>query len=144
MSNRGVNASYVLSNFQLLLIFGEGGQSHYQVYPSTGGAVKSLVRWAAGKRLTNRLPKLSFITLSPPLNSGIHGLRMGPHVPTPKFFTISGHPERVIYQILDLKFTFFKKRFHGGREIRTHDQRPMVCRRRHSLRHYSVGLLVKG
>ena len=24
------------------------------------------------------------------------------------------------------KFTSFKKRFHGGREIRTHDQRPMV------------------
>ena len=34
-----------------------------------------LVRWATGKRLTNRLPKLSLITLSPPLNSGILGLR---------------------------------------------------------------------
>ena len=47
---------------------------------------KALVRWATGKRLTNRLPKLSLITLSPPLNSGILGLRMGPYVPTPKFF----------------------------------------------------------
>ena len=47
--------------------------------------VKALVRWATGKRLTNRLPKLSLITLSPPLNSGIPG-RMGLYVPTPKFF----------------------------------------------------------
>ena len=48
--------------------------------------VKALVCWATGKRLTNRLPKLSLITLSPPLNRGILGLRMGPHVPTPRFF----------------------------------------------------------
>ena len=27
--------------------------------------VKALVRWATGKRLTNRLPKLSLITLPP-------------------------------------------------------------------------------
>ena len=45
-----------------------------------------IVRWATGKRLTNRLPKLSLITLSPPLNRGILGLRMGPYVPTPRFF----------------------------------------------------------
>ena len=69
--------------------------------------VKALVRWATGKRLTNRLPKLSLTTLSPPLNSGILGLRMGPYVPTPKFFTISGDPGRVIYQILGL--TFYQK-----------------------------------
>ena len=69
--------------------------------------MKTLVRWATGKRLTNRLPKLSLITLSPPLNSGFLGLCMGPYVPTPKFFTISGDPGRVIYQILDVgKFTF--------------------------------------
>ena len=69
--------------------------------------VKALVRWATGKRLTNRLPKLSLITLSPPLNCGILGLRMGLYVPAPKFFTISGDPGRVIYQILDMrKFTF--------------------------------------
>ena len=68
--------------------------------------VKALVRWATGKRLTNRLPKLSLITLPPALNSGILGLRMGPYVPTPKFFTISGDPGSVIYQILDMrKFT---------------------------------------
>ena len=47
--------------------------------------VKALVRWATGKRLTNRLPKLSLITLSPPLNRGILGLRMGPYMPTPRF-----------------------------------------------------------
>ena len=69
--------------------------------------VKALVRWATGKRLTNRLPKLSLITLSAPLNSGILGLRMGPYVPTPKFFTISEDPGRVTYQILDMrKYTF--------------------------------------
>ena len=48
--------------------------------------VKALVRWATGERLTNRLPKLSLITLSPPLNSGILGLRMGLYVPNPMFF----------------------------------------------------------
>ena len=37
--------------------------------------MKALVRWATGERLTNRLPKLSLITLSPPLNSGILGGR---------------------------------------------------------------------
>ena len=46
--------------------------------------MKALVRWATGKRLTNRLPYT--VTLSPPLNSGILGLRMGPYVPTPRFF----------------------------------------------------------
>ena len=45
-----------------------------------------------------------------PFNSGILGLRMGPYVPTPKFFTISGDPGRVIYQIIDMsKFTFSLK-----------------------------------
>ena len=85
---------------------------------SFGGApvciVKALVRWATGKRLTNRLPKLSLITLSPPLNRGILGLRMGPYVPTPRFFysLISGDPGRAIHQILDMRNTpFFKKRF---------------------------------
>ena len=48
--------------------------------------MKALVRWATGEWLTNRLPKLSLITLSPPLNRGILGLRMGPYVPTPRFF----------------------------------------------------------
>ena len=34
----------------------------------------------------NRSPTLSLITLSPPLNRGILGLRMGLYVPTPRFF----------------------------------------------------------
>ena len=40
-------------------------------YPCDGwvdnleSTVKALVRWATGKRLTNRLPKLSLITLPP-------------------------------------------------------------------------------
>ena len=97
-----------------------------------------LVRWAPGKRLTSRLPKLSLKTLSPPLNSGILGLRMGPYVPTPKFFTIWGPREEKSYCIRFFTWgnlLYFKKRFHGGRDIRTHDQRPMVCRRRHLWRH---------
>ena len=68
--------------------------------------MKALVRWATGKRLTNRLPKVSLITLSLPLNSRILGLGMGPYVPTPKLIIISGDPGRAIYQILDMrKFT---------------------------------------
>ena len=67
--------------------------------------MKALVRWATGKRLTNRLPKLSLITIPPPLNSGILGLRMGPYEPTPNFF--SGDPGRAIHQILDMgKYAF--------------------------------------
>ena len=45
-----------------------------------------IVHWATGKRLTNRIPKLSLITLSPPLKSGILG-RMGSYVPTPVSYT---------------------------------------------------------
>ena len=72
--------------------------------------VKALVRSATGKRLNNRLPKLSLITLPPSLNSGILGLRMRPYVPTPKFFTTSGDPRRVIHQILDMrKYVFSLK-----------------------------------
>ena len=71
----------------------------------TRSFVGALVRWATGKKLTNRLvaPELSLTTLSPPLDSGIIGLRMGPNVPTPKFFTISGDPGRAIYQIFDVR-----------------------------------------
>ena len=55
----------------------------------------------------NQSSTQSLITLSLPLNNGILGLRMGPQVPTPKFFIFSGYPVRVIYQILDMrKFTF--------------------------------------
>ena len=107
---------------------------------------KALVRWATGKRLTNRLPKLILVTLSPPSNSGILGLRMGLYVPTPKFFYNLWGPRESDSSDSwheEIRF-FFKKRFHGGREIRTHDQRPMVFRRRHLWRHYSVGLLAEG
>ena len=31
---------------------------------------------------------------------------MGPYVPTPKFFTISGDPGRAIHQILDMRSVF--------------------------------------
>ena len=89
-------------------------------------SVRALVRWATGKRLTNRLPKLSLITLSPPLNSGILGLRMGPYVPTPRFFSLGTQGEWFIRFLTWGNTLFLKKRFHGGREIRTHDQRPMV------------------
>ena len=71
---------------QLRALTGDSIQSLVTPQRSGYGFVKALVRWATGKRLTNRLPKLSLITLSPPLNSGILGLRMGLYVPTPKFF----------------------------------------------------------
>ena len=45
--------------------------------------ISSLGYW---QKVNHRLPKLSLITLSPPLNRGILGLRMGPYVPTPRFF----------------------------------------------------------
>ena len=33
----------------------------------------------------------------------------------------------MIHKVFDMrKFAFVKKRFHGGREIRTHVQRPMI------------------
>ena len=74
--------------------------------------VKALVRWVTSKRLTNRLPQVNLTELSPPMNSGILVLRMGPYVPTPKFFTISGEPGRVIHPILDMrKFTFLFEAF---------------------------------
>ena len=50
--------------------------------PTQPNYVKTLVRWVTGKRLTDRLPKLSLITLSL-LNSGVYGLRVGPYVPSP-------------------------------------------------------------
>ena len=62
--------------------------------------VKAFVRWATGKKLTNRLPKLSLITLSPPSEQRGPWSSYGPYVPSPKFLTISGDPGGVIYQIL--------------------------------------------
>ena len=52
-----------------------------------------------------------------------------------------------IYQTLNIRkftFVFLKSVFHGGHEIRTHGQQLRSFRRRHTLRHWSVGLPVKG
>ena len=79
--------------------------------------MKALVRWAKGERLTYRLPNLSLIPLSPPGTDRTLRVAAPPHaVPVP------GDPEVFFFQILDMrKLSFsFKKRFHGGREIRTH------------------------
>ena len=84
-----------------------GWVPEFLVFLADVEGVKALVHRATGKRVTNRLLKLNLIILSPPLNSGILGLRMGLYVPTPKFLTFSWDPGRVIYQILDMrKFTF--------------------------------------
>ena len=90
--------------------------------------VKTLVRWATCKRLTFCLPKLSLLTLFPPLNSGILGLRMGPCVPTLKFFSYLGGPRKSdSSDSYHEKIHFsLNKRFHGGHEIQTHDQRTIV------------------
>ena len=50
--------------------------------------VKVLVRWAEGKRLTDRLPNLSLITLSPPGTDRILRVDAPPHA-----VPISGNPE---------------------------------------------------
>ena len=82
--------------------------------------VRVLVRWVGGERLTHRLPYISLITLPDMERTGFTGRRVTPT--RASNFWVS----RNIFQILDMrKFTFFKERFHGGREIRTHDQRPM-------------------
>ena len=53
----------------------------HQEYPSSSRAgetcVKVLVRWAKGKRLTNRLPSLSLTTISPPGTDRIYGSTRG-------------------------------------------------------------------
>ena len=86
--------------------------------------VRALARWAAGERLTDRLPKISHITLFPlgPDRIPLYGSTCHQHVAP-----ISGNP-KVFFQILDMsKSTFLLKSvFHGGREIRIHDQRPTV------------------
>ena len=63
-----------------------GWVPEFLVFLADVEGVKALVHRATGKRVTNRLLKLNLIILSPPLNSGILGLRMGPYVPSPKFF----------------------------------------------------------
>ena len=47
-----------------------------------------LVRWAKGKRLTNRLPNLNLITLSPSGTDGVLRVDAPPHA-----VPISGDPE---------------------------------------------------
>ena len=82
--------------------------------------MKALVRWATDKRLTHRLPKLSLITLSPPLNSGILGLRMGPYVPTPRFLYNLWGPKEIDSSGScheEIHFSL-KSVFMVGREIR--------------------------
>ena len=75
--------------------------------------VKASVRWATGKRLTNRLPKLSLITLPPPVEhwdswSSYGAVRAYSEV----LYNLWGPTGRVIYQILDVrKFTFLEKAF---------------------------------
>ena len=102
--------------------------------------VKVLLRWAKGNRLTNRLPYLSLITLSPPGTDRIYGSTRD----TNTRFQSLGIRKYFFRFLTRGNSLFFKKRFHGGREIRTHGKRPMFCRRRHLLRSWSVGLKLKG
>ena len=73
---------------------------------STTPFVKGISPLGYWEKVNQSPTQLSLITLSPPLNSGILGLRMGPYVPTPKFFYNLWGPKE-INQILDMrKFTF--------------------------------------
>ena len=72
---------------------------------ATEYTVKILVR-RIGKRLTNRLPNLSLLTLSPPRTDRIYGVTCHQHA-VPVF----GDPV-VFFQILDMrKVVFFTKHF---------------------------------
>ena len=71
--------------------------------------VKGVVRWATGKRLTDRIHKTKpYITFPPFWTAGSLVCVWGrPYVPSPKFLTISGDSGSVINQVLDLrKFNF--------------------------------------
>ena len=65
------------------------------------GNVEALVRWANGKRLTDRLPKLSLIALSRPGTAGYSGPDRiyGSTCHQQLAFLISGDPGRVIFQV---------------------------------------------
>ena len=94
---------------------------------SAGNNVKALVRWATGKRLTNRLPKLSLITLSPLWTAGFLVFVWGRTcLLRSSIQSLGTQGERFIRFLTWGNSLFFGKRFHGGREIRTHNQRPMV------------------
>ena len=82
-----------------------------------------VVRWDTGKRLTNRLPKLRLTTLSP-WTDRIHIIRV--NVSPTRGSNFWGSTS--IFEILqheEINFSF-KNVLHGGLELRTHDQRPMV------------------
>ena len=69
------------------------------------GCVRVLVRWAKCKRLTNRLPNISLITLSPPGTDRILRVDASPHTRGSNFWG-----SRSIFQILDMrKLTFLLK-----------------------------------
>ena len=81
---------------------------------STTPLVKAWVRWATGERLTNRLPKLSLTTLSPPGTAGYSGPdRIYGSTCHQLAVPISGDPGRVFFpQIVDMrKSDFFSKAF---------------------------------
>ena len=80
--------------------------------------VMASVRWATGKRVTDRLPKLSLITLLE-----LTGYT-GQHV-TKTLFQFLGIHKYFSDSWQWGNSLFFNKRFHGGREIRLHDQRPI-------------------
>ena len=85
--------------FLLKEVFG----ARFELASSAMPNVKAFVRWATGKKLTHRHPKLSLITLLPFEQRDFWCrtclLRSS--------FMISGDPRRVIYQIIDMrKFTF--------------------------------------
>ena len=65
---------------------------HHQTTTTTTTTDKVSVRWAAGKRSTNRLPNKGQ-TLPPLQHSGVLGLRMGPYVPIPQFLTLGTQEE---------------------------------------------------
>ena len=69
-------------------------------------SVKALVRWATGKRLTNRLPKLSLITL-PPFEQRDSWSSYGAVGAYSEVLHDLWGSREMIYQILDMeKFTF--------------------------------------
>ena len=66
-------------------------------------SLKAVVRWATGKRLTNRLAKLSLRTLPPPFEqrdswSSYEAVRAYSEV-----LLVSGDPGRATNQILDMR-----------------------------------------
>ena len=84
-------------------------------------AVKASVRWATGKGLTDRLraQTMPYNTL-PPGTHRIYGSTCHQRV-----VPIYGDPEALFRLLTPGNSLFFKNCFYSGREIRTHDQRPI-------------------